>query len=200
MEDSKTLGARIQAHRRRMGLSQEQLAERLGVSRQAVSKWELDESLPELDKALALCRVFGVSADMLLQGCEEPRPACPAGAAPQRRLMPAFGAALVVLGLVYICTAWYERQLTTDIAIGMAIQAFGLILQGAAGLFEKASGHRRLWRANFALCTFVPANLLVTVLVRGYPRPYFSFGVLTLGGFFLVYGAVNAWFWWKTRG
>ena len=102
MEDSKTLGARIQAHRRRMGLSQEQLAERLGVSRQAVSKWELDESLPELDKALALCRVFGVSADILLQGCEEPRPACPAGAAPQRRLMPAFGAALVVLGLVYM--------------------------------------------------------------------------------------------------
>lgn len=174
MEDSKTLGARIQAHRRRMGLSQEQLAERLGVSRQAVSKWELDESLPELDKALALCRVFGVSADMLLQGCEEPRPACPAGAAPQRRLMPAFGAALVVLGLVYICAAWYERQLATDIAIGMAIQAFGLILQGAAGLFEKASGHRRLWRANFALCTFVPASLLVTVLVRGYPRPYFK--------------------------
>ena len=82
----------------------------------------------------------------------------------------------------------------------MAIQALGLILQGAAGLFEKASGHRRLWRANFALCTFVPASLLVTVLVRGYPRPYFSFGVLTLGGFFLVYGAVNAWFWWKTRG
>ena len=53
MEDNKTLGARIQAHRRRMGISQEQLAERLGVSRQAVSKWELDESLPELDKALA---------------------------------------------------------------------------------------------------------------------------------------------------
>ncbi|MFQ9901715.1 MAG: helix-turn-helix transcriptional regulator [Ruthenibacterium sp.] len=44
MEDSKTLGARIQAHRRRMGLSQEQLAERLGVSRQAVSKWELEVS------------------------------------------------------------------------------------------------------------------------------------------------------------
>ena len=89
-----------------------------------------------------------VSADMLCRG-EEPRHACPAGAAPQRRLMPAFGAALVVLGLVYICTAWYERQLVTDIAIGMAIQALGLILQGAAGLFEKASGHRRLWRRKF---------------------------------------------------
>ena len=49
MEDSKTLGARIQAHRRRMGLSQEQLAERLGVSRQAVSKWELEGSLLRFD-------------------------------------------------------------------------------------------------------------------------------------------------------
>ena len=98
MEDNKTLGARIQAHRRRMGISQEQLAERLGVSRQAVSKWELDESLPELDKALALCRVFGVSADLLLQGSPSPQQrALAAGAA--RRLLPAAGTALVALGL-----------------------------------------------------------------------------------------------------
>ena len=143
MEDNKTLGARIQAHRRRMGISQEQLAERLGVSRQAVSKWELDESLPELDKALALCRVFGVSADLLLQGSPSPQQRAPAAGA-ARRLMPAAGTALVALGLVYICAAWYERQLATDIAIGMAAQALGLILQYAAGLFEKAPGYRRL--------------------------------------------------------
>ena len=176
MEDNKTLGARIQAHRRRMGISQEQLAERLGVSRQAVSKWELDESLPELDKALALCRVFGVSADLLLQGSPSPQQRAPAAGA-ARRLMPAAGTALVALGLVYICAAWYERQLATDIAIGMAAQALGLILQYAAGLFEKAPGYRRLWRADFALCTF---------------------GVLTLGSFLLVYASANAWFWWKT--
>ena len=185
MEDNKTLGARIQAHRRRMGISQEQLAERLGVSRQAVSKWELDESLPELDKALAL------------QGSPSPQQrALAAGAA--RRLLPAAGTALVALGLVYICAAWYERQLATDIAVGMAAQAFGLILQYAAGLFEKVPGHRRLWRADFALCTFVPASLLVTTLLRGYPRPYASFGVLTLGSFLLVYASANVWFWWKT--
>ena len=197
MEDNKTLGARIQAHRRRMGISQEQLAERLGVSRQAVSKWELDESLPELDKALALCRVFGVSADLLLQGSPSPQQRAPAAGA-ARRLMPAAGTALVALGLVYICAAWDERQLATDIAVGMAAQAFGLILQYAAGLFEKVPGHRRLWRADFALCTFVPASLLVTMLLRGYPRPYASFGVLTLGSFLLVYASANVWFWWKT--
>ena len=112
--------------------------------------------------------------------------------------MPAAGTALVALGLVYICAAWYERQLATDIAVGMAAQAFGLILQYAAGLFEKVPGHRRLWRADFALCTFVPASLLVTTLLRGYPRPYASFGVLTLGSFLLVYASANVWFWWKT--
>ena len=154
-------------------------------------------SLPELDKALALCRVFGVSADLLLQGSPSPQQrALAAGAA--RRLLPAAGTALVALGLVYICAAWYERQLATDIAVGMAAQAFGLILQYAAGLFEKVPGHRRLWRADFALCTFVPASLLVTTLLRGYPRPYASFGVLTLGSFLLVYASANVWFWWKT--
>ena len=144
-----------------------------------------------------LCRVFGVSADLLLQGSPSPQQrALAAGAA--RRLLPAAGTALVALGLVYICAAWYERQLATDIAVGMAAQAFGLILQYAAGLFEKVPGHRRLWRADFALCTFVPASLLVTTLLRGYPRPYASFGVLTLGSFLLVYASANVWFWWKT--
>ena len=61
-----TLGERITGFRKRLGYSQEQLAEKAGVSRQAVSKWEQDGALPELDKLIALCRVFYVSADVLL--------------------------------------------------------------------------------------------------------------------------------------
>ena len=48
MEEAKTLGGRIQAHRKAAGLSQEALGERLGVSRQAVSRWEADGAVPEL--------------------------------------------------------------------------------------------------------------------------------------------------------
>ena len=52
--------------RKALGLSQEQLAEQLGVSRQSISKWETGQSAPELDKLMALSRVFGVSTDALL--------------------------------------------------------------------------------------------------------------------------------------
>lgn len=53
-----TLGERIQSYRKKNGLSQEQLAEALGVSRQAVSKWELNDAQPDLDKVLALAGCF----------------------------------------------------------------------------------------------------------------------------------------------
>ena len=71
-----TLGQNIQALRHTAGLSQEGLGEKLGVSRQAISKWEADGAVPEVDKLIALARLFGVSLHDLLQveetGREEP--------------------------------------------------------------------------------------------------------------------------------
>jgi len=52
--------------RKALGLSQEQLAEQIGVSRQSISKWETGQSTPDLDKLLALSRLFGVTTDTLL--------------------------------------------------------------------------------------------------------------------------------------
>lgn len=57
---------RLKDARRVCGLSQEELAERLEVSRQAVGKWEQGQAYPELEKLLALCAVLNVSADALL--------------------------------------------------------------------------------------------------------------------------------------
>lgn len=64
------LNEKIYYHRKRAKLSQEELAAQVGVSRQAVSKWELGEAVPELDKLLALARAFGVTADELLSESE----------------------------------------------------------------------------------------------------------------------------------
>ena len=47
-------------------ISQEVLADKLSVSRQSVSKWEMDQALPQIDKVLQLCQIFNVSADELL--------------------------------------------------------------------------------------------------------------------------------------
>ena len=62
----KTLGERIKFHRKRMGLTQEQLAERMGVSPQAVSKWENNQSCPDISVLPTLAELFGVSVDELL--------------------------------------------------------------------------------------------------------------------------------------
>lgn len=76
-----TLAEKIALLRRQSGQSQEALADRLCVSRQAVSKWESGASVPELDKLLALSEVFGVSTDYLLKDDEPAPPAAPAAPA-----------------------------------------------------------------------------------------------------------------------
>ena len=60
------LGEKIANLRITAGMSQEQLAENLEVSRQSVSKWEMDQALPQLDKVLQLCKLFKITTDQLL--------------------------------------------------------------------------------------------------------------------------------------
>lgn len=64
------LNEKILHYRKATKLSQEELAELVGVSRQAVSKWELGESTPDVDKLLSLARAFGVTTDELLSEAE----------------------------------------------------------------------------------------------------------------------------------
>ena len=68
-----TIGQRVAQKRKAQGLSQEALGETLGVSRQSVYKWESDSALPEIDKLIALSRLFNVTVGWLL-GVEEPAP------------------------------------------------------------------------------------------------------------------------------
>ena len=65
------LGEKIMELRKRNGWSQEELAGKLNVSRQSVSKWESSMSVPELDKVLQLSEIFEVSTDYLLKDDKE---------------------------------------------------------------------------------------------------------------------------------
>lgn len=69
-----TLGERIAYYRGALGLSQGELAEKLGVSRQAVSKWETDAGLPDLDRLIALSGLYNITLDELVKGAA-PSPA-----------------------------------------------------------------------------------------------------------------------------
>lgn len=65
-----SIAERILTLRKSKGMSQEQLAEAMGVSRQAVSKWESEQASPDLDKIITMSEIFGVTTDYLLKGIE----------------------------------------------------------------------------------------------------------------------------------
>ena len=69
-----TLGKRIAALRKEKGMTQEELAEKLGVSPQAISKWENEQSCPDISLLPRLAAIFGVTTDLLLTGEQETTP------------------------------------------------------------------------------------------------------------------------------
>ena len=109
-----TLAEKILSLRTQRGMSQDDLAEKLEVSRQSVSKWETAQSTPDLDKIIKLADLFGVSVDQLVRDGERPQPPEPSPPqtvyverrqelSPLQKLgvvMEASGAALAVIGLM----------------------------------------------------------------------------------------------------
>lgn len=81
------LADKIVSLRKKAGWSQEDLAEKLGVTRQSVSKWEGAQSVPDMDKVVMMSRLFGVSTDFLLKDELEEETPCAGG--PGRRHAPA---------------------------------------------------------------------------------------------------------------
>ena len=80
-----TVGQRIAQKRKELGLSQENLGDRLGVSRQAIYKWESDQTLPEIDKLVNLSKLFSVPVGWLL-GVEEESAAADSGELTEQQL------------------------------------------------------------------------------------------------------------------
>lgn len=121
-----TLGQNLQAARKAKGLSQETLAEQIGVSRQALGKWEKDTALPGLDNLQAAAQVLGVSVDTLLGNSDAgPAPAVTLDALrdllaardaeqrKRRRLRALLGAAaaIVVVLLLVAQNLAYQRKM-----------------------------------------------------------------------------------------
>ena len=65
-----TIGDRLLKLRKEKNISQEELANELDVSRQTISKWETNQSMPDFDKIVPLCNYFGITTDELLTGRE----------------------------------------------------------------------------------------------------------------------------------
>lgn len=109
-----TLGERIYQERTARRLSQTDLAEALEVSRQSVSKWETNASVPDLDKLVRMCELFEVSMDSLVRGMapQAPEDNSPEAAAPKK-----------------------ENSLNVRIILGLMLVFFGLLVFTARAFF-----------------------------------------------------------------
>ena len=106
---------KLQLLRKSRGLSQEQLAAELDVSRQAISKWECGDSTPDLDKLRAICTYFGVTTDHLIWENQEdaPKAAVPAKERAARGRNEVFSNALLsALLLAGIAALWSSLRIS----------------------------------------------------------------------------------------
>lgn len=125
------LGEKLQRLRKQSGLSQEQLAARLTVSRQAVSKWELDDAMPDTENVIQLSRLFGVSCDYLLRDeVEEQEAPLPAPQAEGRAAPAAPGE-----------THLNERGwIHNAMVLSLTVCAIGLLLAVGGSLYDTSAG------------------------------------------------------------
>ncbi len=149
--------------REKVGFSQEKLAQQLGVSRQAVSKWETGQSTPDVDKLVALSRLYGVSVDGLLGltplECKRKRPYFQWGG-----MGLAVGTA-VVWGLVFLCAAGGVGPLSLGDADALALPAAALCLlavlafEAGRARGETALSRRTFYRWSIWALALAPARL-----------------------------------------
>ena len=172
-----TFGEKLQRLRRREGLSQEQLAASLGISRQAVSKWELGEAVPGTENVVQISRLFGVSTDDLLLAERDLPPAAPPPAGeqapatrPNRALLVA-GVCLAALGGLGDLVLWVLSTMVESDLPATSMDGLGRVwytTQRGYAFWPFIEEHRL--QAVLGLCTLsllAGAALLGAFLWRG---------------------------------
>ena len=117
---------RIQHLRKSKGVSQEELADKIGVSRQAVSKWESEQSTPDLEKINIMSDFFGVTTDYILKGIEPVEDKGQKSKELASRVLYISSTAFVFIGLFCAFGGWYEKRTMGAVWGSMIIQAVGI--------------------------------------------------------------------------
>lgn len=185
---------RIQNLRRTKGISQEELADKIGVSRQAVSKWESEQSVPDMDKVIIMSNYFEVTTDYILKGIEnEKQAADPVNAS----IFMSIATALNFIGLIMSAAIWYEEQVVMATVIGLIIMAVGGVVFGigqAVSTQNAEKSKRLFWMINIWLLAFIPLssiyNVLLSYQMAPYPLLVGPYPVVALPAFWLVYIAI----------
>lgn len=160
------LADRVLNMRKSEGISQEELADKIGVSRQAVSKWESGQSTPDLEKIIMMSEIFHVTTDYILKGIEPTEANSQKSNKFASKVLYIASTAFIVIGLLCAFGGWHAEQTMEAIWGSMIIQAVGV-----AGYFigrslstEKASLYIN-W-LNINGITFVPISMVTGCLTK----------------------------------
>lgn len=172
------LADRIQYLRKQKGYSQEELADKVGVSRQAVSKWESEQSTPDLEKVIVMSELFEVTIDYLLRGIEPlPKDVTQSRKNPNASIFSAAGTALNLIGLIASAMIWYDRQNAVAIAIGAIFVVMGCMIYGIGMIISdeetKSVAKQKFISINIWTVPFIPLAAACNMLLGiGYIAPY----------------------------
>lgn len=150
------IGSKISQCRKRAGISQEKLAEQLGISRQAVSRWETGEAVPDIEKVVRLSHIFGVSTDyLLLDEQEEAASPLPSSSEAMDTGIPS--------------TAVLERRRRFRIVFGLSLLILGLGISAAALILAGiwAAHATQWWTAYGAFGTGLFKTWRMALLISG---------------------------------
>jgi transcriptional regulator with XRE-family HTH domain len=186
---------RIQNLRKSRGISQEEFADKIGVSRQTVSKWESEQSLPDIDKVIIMSDYFEVTADYILKGIESKKQEKETGV--NAIMFLAVATPLNFIGLIVAIAIWHYEHTPMAIVGGLIFMAvscmvFGIGWANSTQNVEKAK--RLFFVINIWFFAFIPMSFLYNVLFTRSIAPYPVFGwsqsIISIPAFFLVYLAV----------
>lgn len=208
------IGSQIQMLRKARGLSQEELAAQIGVSRQAVSKWESGQNLPDLEKVVTLSDFFGVTTDYLMRdGANAPPPEkqapdIPADLPKTSSISPQLMVGIATtINLAFTITyalleAYFHSVLclipaVVGCASGTAVFFIGMAMirhkadpehaSRAYGQFLGSNIWLFLFPIPFSMCWYIPSWSLGTLQFRLYPLLLYGLLAAGLSAYFLFF-------------
>ena len=190
-----TLSDRIQYLRKARGISQEGLADQLGVSRQAVSKWESEQSMPDLDKIISMSDYFEVTTDYLLKGIEPVVQKEEEQSIKHRRIASniCYQLSLGFVGLGIILSIILADFLKISILLTpvLIVQGVGLLVWGTGRNLSEVRPSFQVKLALILFLLFVPLGFLSNILFplgKIFPYPTSLAASLTFVTFYLILG------------
>ena len=163
---------RIQHLRKVKGISQEELANQIGVSRQSVSKWESEQTLPDIEKIILLSDFFEVTTDYLLKGIQPtPCESISTHEKPNGVIFTIVATTMNALGLIVAAMIWNEKQTAIATLTGLILIIFGCMIYGIGMVISDQSSQTKakqlFWSINIWTLTFIPLSMAYNIMTSG---------------------------------